>query len=123
MPFNLLRTIAALAVVGSIGTAEGLAGATSGISGSLFEGERTYEYFWLTAGSLHVIDGRCDRDCRDLDLRLFSPEGIEIDNDLLGDDVPVVAVRPVRSGRYRVEIIMAHCALEPCGYQLTRRRQ
>jgi hypothetical protein len=117
MRFNPLRTVAALALVGSIGTAEGMAGA---ISGSLFEGERTYEYFWLTAGSLHVIDGRCDLDCRDLDLRLFSPDGVEIDNDLLSDDVPVVSVRPARSGRYRVEVIMAHCALEPCSYQLTR---
>jgi hypothetical protein len=65
-----------------------------------------------------MITGRCDSDCRDLDLRLFSPSGAEIDNDLLDDDVPMVSTTATRSGRYRVEVLMAHCAVEPCRYEI-----
>ncbi len=113
------HAICTFAVVASIGAGEALAGR----GGSLYEDETTSEYFWLTPGRTQVISGTCDRDCRDLDLRLFSPSGIEIDNDLLADDIPVVSVRPREAGRYRVEVIMAHCAIEPCGYELTLRRR
>lgn len=88
------------------------------VQGRLREGRNSNHYVWLDAGSRYLIAGNCDSDCLDLDLRLFSPGGVEIDNDLLPDDVPMVSTTAQGSGRYRVEVIMAHCAVEPCRYEL-----
>lgn len=107
------RSAARVAGASTVGNA-----ATRAAQGRLLESQSSNHYLWLARGTRYLISGRCDRDCRDLDLRLFSPGGEEIDTDLLGDDVPVVSTTPWQSGRYRVEVIMAHCAIEPCGYEL-----
>ena len=70
-----------------------------------FEKEREY----------HVV-GTCRAGC-ELKLRLFSPSGREIDRHV-GSGTPEVAVIPSQSARYRTEVTMAACRIQPCAYTL-----
>jgi len=70
----------------------------------------------LNHGRTYVIVGVCDRDCKDVDLRLLNPGGGEIDKDIEPDDYPAVAVSPGRTERYTVRAIMTACSAAPCRY-------
>jgi hypothetical protein len=85
-------------------------------SGSLDDDEDEYFTLELEADRAYVLVGVCDEDCTDVDLRLFDAEGTEIDSDLEADDYPVVEVRPGRTTRFRVKVIMATCSTSPCFY-------
>jgi hypothetical protein len=63
----------------------------------------------LSAGRSYAVVGLCDADCHDLDLRLFDPDGTEVNADVEPDDSPVVLVVPRRSGTYQVRAYMAEC--------------
>lgn len=56
----------------------------------------------------------CDADCTDLDFRLYDAQDVLIDRDTEGDDTPVVSVQPARRARYRLEVKMFTCNVEPC---------
>jgi hypothetical protein len=84
--------------------------------GSLNDDEGEYFTLELDAGRAYAFVGVCDEDCTDLDLRLFGPDGAEVDSDLEADDYPVVEARPSRTARYRVKVIMATCSTSPCFY-------
>jgi hypothetical protein len=77
----------------------------------------------LAAGRAYAVVGLCDQDCHDLDLRLFDPEGTEVNADVEPDDSPVVLVVPRRSGTYQVRAYMAECRADRCtfGIQLFAR--
>ena len=70
----------------------------------------------LQAGRAYAFLGVCDQDCRDMDLRLYDPDGNEIDSDVGDDDWPVVKVASARSGQYTIKVIMASCSTDPCYY-------
>ncbi len=70
----------------------------------------------LQAGRAYAFLGVCDQDCRDMDLRLYDPDGDEIDSDVGDDDWPVVKVASARSGRYTIKVVMASCSTDPCYY-------
>lgn len=76
------------------------------------------EDHWITleGGEEYALLGVCDQDCEDIDLFLYDEKGNEIDSDVLDDDVPVVLVSPSRRTRYRVQIKMYDCDVEPCFY-------
>lgn len=84
--------------------------------GSLDDDESEYFTLELDGGRAYALLGVCDEDCSDLDLRLFDADGREIDADLETDDYPVVEVRPGRTARFRVQVIMASCSTSPCFY-------
>ncbi len=84
--------------------------------GSLGEGESEDLSLQLEAGVEYYIIGACDADCSDVDLALYDRSGAMIDRDIEEDDVPVLRVKPARSGTYRVEATMAACSSEPCRY-------
>lgn len=84
--------------------------------GSLDDGDSGNSGVTLRAGTTYMLVGVCDNDCTDLDLRLFSPDGDEVDSDVQDDDTPVVTVTPRQSGRYSVRAIMANCNADPCRY-------
>ena len=85
-------------------------------TGSLRERENEYLSLELDAGREYALLGVCDEDCSDIDLRLFDQDGDEVDADVETDDYPVVSVRPDRTARYRVKVIMATCSTSPCFY-------
>jgi hypothetical protein len=76
------------------------------------------EYLTITLhpGTTYAFLGVCDQDCHDIDLRLFDPDGDEVDSDIGTDDWPVVNIVPRVTGKYRVKVIMASCAKNPCYY-------
>lgn len=84
--------------------------------GSLDDDESEYFSVELDAGRSYALLGVCDADCTDLDLRLYDGSGTEVDADIETDDYPVVEVRPRRTARYRVKVIMATCSTSPCFY-------
>jgi hypothetical protein len=87
-------------------------------TGALANGATTTVELALDAGTAYAIMGACDTDCSDLDLVLMDPAGAKVAEDVLDDDIPVVAVEPTRSGTYRVTVAMAACSEEPCRYGL-----
>jgi len=87
-------------------------------TGGLKQDEQENVVFELGPGQAYVIVGVCDNDCKDLDLKLLSAAGREIDRDVQEDDSPVVAVTPTRQERFTAQAIMAACSAQPCRYGL-----
>jgi hypothetical protein len=86
------------------------------VHGSLDDDKSESFTLELDAGRSYALLGVCDEDCSDLDLRLFDADGNEVDSDIETDDYPVVEVRPARTARFRVKVIMAACSTSPCFY-------
>ncbi|PYP74278.1 MAG: hypothetical protein DMD41_02190 [Gemmatimonadetes bacterium] len=84
--------------------------------GKLANHETEYLTITLHPGTSYSFLGVCDDDCRDIDLRLFDPDGDEIDADVGTDDWPIVKVTPRVTGQYQVKVVMASCATNPCYY-------
>ena len=73
---------------------------------------------WITldGGEERAVLAVCDEDCSDIDLYLYDEGGVLIDSDTSTDDVPVLLVTPPRRTRYRVQVTMYDCEVEPCFY-------
>lgn len=91
---------------------------THAVRGSLIEGQRDHKYVWLEGGTTYLIHATGDIGTRDVDLRLFSPEGLLVTDDELAGEWSRLVVRPARSGQYRIQVVMAQCDDEPCDYVL-----
>lgn len=97
-------------------TRNGYSRAAGPFAGGLTErGGRRYTVM-LRAGQDYRIFGVCDARCRDLDLRLFGPNGDLVGQDVLDDAVPIVHIRPTVTGNYDIEALMQRCAGQPCWY-------
>lgn len=70
----------------------------------------------LHAGYDYRIVAVCDRDCTDIDLRLFDENNIEVATDTAIDDQPVVQVAPIRTATFSLKVVMATCNVAPCYY-------
>jgi hypothetical protein len=70
----------------------------------------------LTAGRAYGLVGLCEQPCHDLDLRLFDPDGVEVNADVAPDAQPVVLVVPRRTGTYQVRAYMADCRAAECAF-------
>jgi hypothetical protein len=85
--------------------------------GSLSEGEQKVLSFGLDGGGDYAFLGMCDSDCSDLDLRLDTVDGQEVDSDYQIDNTPAVYVENLgRSGTYLLTIGMAACVSGSCRY-------
>jgi hypothetical protein len=84
--------------------------------GDLAEGDSDLLGVTLDKGREYALVGVCDEDCRDLDMRVLSLSGEEIDSDVEVDDYPMVEVTVTGSGGFRLEVIMATCQDGPCAY-------
>jgi len=100
----------------SIATSNGMRRTHTPYIGSLRAGASTNHAVQLNGGTSYSLIGVCDNDCSDFDLRLFDPNGREVDSDVLTDDTPVVSWTPRRTGTYTVRAIMTACSSEPCRY-------
>ncbi len=86
------------------------------VTGNLNQGANTSHNFPLTAGRNYVIIGVCDRDCTDVDLRLYDASGNTIASDVAVDDHPTLQFTAGMSGNFRLQVEMATCSTNPCYY-------
>ena len=91
------------------------------MSGDVFDGNLKNNYYEdltikLQPGTSYAFMGVCDQDCRDIDLRLFDPDGDEVASDVRNDDWPIVSVMPSYTGTYTLRVEMASCSKDPCYY-------
>jgi hypothetical protein len=91
------------------------------MSGDVYDGKLNADSFedltiTLRPGTSYAFMGVCDEDCHDIDLRLYDPDGDEVDSDIRSDDWPIVTVTPGFKGTYRVRVVMASCSRNPCFY-------
>lgn len=73
----------------------------------------------LTAGRRYSVFGACDKDCTDLDIKVFDPAGNQIAADTATDDIPTATFGAAASGSYRLEVTMYQCNTSPCYYAAT----
>lgn len=122
---RIFALVASLVLVCSAAAAP--TGHTTLYSGSLYDRETGELRLNLQAGYTYTYDGSCDIDCSDLDFALY--RWVPATNSRRGywkfvvadrgsDDSPWVRVAPPANAQYRLDIVMARCALEPCGYEV-----
>jgi hypothetical protein len=70
----------------------------------------------MQVGYEYQIVGVCDRDCSDLDMRLFDGNGGLIIEDTSTTSQPNVGVIPTTSGAFTIQIHMYACSVAPCYY-------
>ena len=70
----------------------------------------------MNVGYEYQIVGVCDRDCSDLDLRLFDGNGGLIIEDTSTSSQPNVGVIPSTSGTFNIQVHMYACTVAPCYY-------
>jgi hypothetical protein len=94
----------------------GYARAAGPFAGGLPERRARRFTVMLRAGQDYRIVGVCESRCGNLDLRLFAASNQLIAQDVMRDAVPVIHVRPVATGNYDIEAIMAQCNETPCWF-------
>lgn len=94
---------------------QGFAPVGGPMTGSLNQSGSAQLQVALRAGVTYMIVGVCDQDCTDMDLVLSDAAGNVIDSDMELDDVPIVEFSG-RGGTYSLDVRMATCSVEPCGY-------
>lgn len=97
-------------------TENGYARAAGPFAGGMPEQRARRYTVMLRAGQDYRIVGVCESRCGNLDLRLFAANNQLIAQDVLRDAVPVIHVRPVATGNYDIEAIMAQCGEAPCWF-------
>jgi hypothetical protein len=85
-------------------------------SGSLAQGQTWNVPASLFAGFDYRILAVCDRDCADLDLVLYDPNGAVVSQDASTNSQPVVAAAPGYNGTFTVQVQMYNCSVAPCYY-------
>jgi len=85
------------------------------VTGSLHNDNNEWVTMDLDANAKYYILGVCDKDCSDLDLKLYSSSTL-LDEDIMSDNYPLVSVTPSADGRFRVNVIMVGCTVSPCRY-------
>ena len=84
------------------------------VVGTLDEDEQDSWTFYFEGGFDYKLVGVCDENCDDIDMAIYDDKGRLIDEDTLSDDYPIVSLVGARSGRYRIELDMYSCSVEPC---------
>jgi hypothetical protein len=97
-------------------TENGYARAAGPFAGGMPERRARRYTVMLRAGQDYRIVGVCESRCGNLDLRLFAANDQLVAQDVLRDAVPVIHVRPVATGNYDIEAIMAQCNEAPCWF-------
>jgi hypothetical protein len=87
-------------------------------SGGLQQGQTWNVPAHLQPGIDYRIVGVCDRDCADLDLIVYDPQGAAITQDTSTTSQPVVGVQPAYAGAFTVQVQMYNCTVEPCYYAI-----
>ena len=64
----------------------------------------------------HILTGRCDSDCNDIDLEVHDANGTLVVEDVDSDDAPTVRLSVTTPGQYRLTVSMYACSVEPCEF-------
>jgi len=105
--------------LGSNAEKQGFSRVVSGpVYGSLNDDAEGSHDMTVSGGTEYVIFGACDNDCTDLDLLIYDADGGLVRRDVAADDRPVLVFTPRKSGKYKIKVVMAICADEPCRYGL-----
>jgi hypothetical protein len=107
---------ARLKVPPQAGWSRGMSPAGDAVTGGLAAEASARVPLTLQAGRSYAVVGLCEAPCHDLDLRLFDPEGMEVNADVEPNAQPVVLVVPRRSGTYQVRAYMAECRASECSF-------
>jgi hypothetical protein len=83
--------------------------------GQLRQGQTMTYTLTLDRNREYIVAASCDTDCRDLDISLSEPNGIESIADRGADDQPSFVVRG-HGGTHTIRVTMAHCAVGPCRF-------
>lgn len=86
--------------------------------GFLGNWEAKEHYFSVIKGKTYKFAGVCDNDCSDVDIEVYNNKGELVAEDTEVDDIPLVSFVAEYTGRYRVEVTMADCSVEPCEYRV-----
>ena len=95
---------------------DGYMRAAGPFAGGLMQQQGQSRTIMLRAGQDYRIVGVCDDRCRDLDMRLFDPNGVLIAQAVIVDAAPVIHVVPTATGDHRIEVSMPRCTGAPCWY-------
>ena len=85
-------------------------------SGGLQPGQTWDVPTQMAVGYEYQIVGVCDRDCSDLDLRLFDGAGGLIVEDTSTSSQPNFGVIPTSTGAFNLQVHMYACTVAPCYY-------
>lgn len=88
------------------------------IIGKLAEDDTDSWTMTFSGGNDYVIIGACDGDCGDLDITVYDEDDNVVARDTQTDDVPVVELDLEDEGRYRIQMAMYQCSVEPCYFGL-----
>lgn len=77
----------------------------------------------LRQGYKYKIIGVCDKDCKDLDFKLFDDNSNQVSSDSSADSMPIVDVSPKWSATFKLQVKMYTCTRNPCFYGLTVMRK
>lgn len=86
------------------------------MTGSLRDDAQETVMIQLQGGVQYVIQGACDQDCNDFDLRIFDPNGNQLAEDVAEDDWPRLTFTAPSTGQYRLLAMMPGCNTSPCYY-------
>lgn len=103
-----------LALVDQFQSQHGYSRAAGPFAGGLAQAEARRFPVTLRAGQPYRVVGVCDARCRDIDLRLFDPNGALIVQDQAPDRTPIVELSPSSTGAYTIALSMAQCSDAPC---------
>jgi len=95
---------------------DGYMRAAGPFAGGLMQQQAQNRTIMLRAGQDYRIVGVCDDRCRDLDMRLFDPNGLLIGQGVVVDATQVIHVVPTVTGDHRIELSMPRCTGAPCWY-------
>lgn len=84
--------------------------------GNLKEGYYRDHKIYLYAGRYYEINAVCDRDCTNLNLKLYDGMGNLISYDTSYHALPAVTVSVYSSGYFTLRVSMKSCHVEPCKY-------
>jgi hypothetical protein len=74
------------------------------------EGQSVSIPYTLIKGERYKMVGVCDNDCSDIDFELRDENGNLIDEDTAKDDIPIVEVTPIRTGKFTLRVSMQSCS-------------
>lgn len=70
----------------------------------------------LRKGLDYLLVSVCDKDCTDIDIRIYDENNNLIAEDIKRDDLPIVSVSPKWTGEFRIQVTMYKCSSSPCYY-------
>lgn len=86
---------------------------------SLRQGESNDFAINLQRNRSYTIIGVCDKDCSDIDLKLYDDNGNLVARDTDYDDLAVIRINPRWGAQFTLRALMPSCSRNPCFYGIS----